>query len=172
MRFAVRLRALVFTAFVGGQAAPTPESIPPRPYVSATPAIQAGDFELICTVYNGGPPGMPSDAPAIPLSFDPRFEIGARVESVAFGTTPWPPGRLLRFLIHSPTRTFGGYGFSGRRYRLRFRQKISKGSPEFSLIYLAAEPADSEGRTSAVLSPRHFLAVPRLNSSNHMILDA
>jgi hypothetical protein len=83
-----------------------------------------GDFTVICTLFAKDPPGRVSRAD-IPITYDPRFLIGARVETVTLGASPWKAGESLRFMIHSPTLMLGGE-FDGQRYAMtfsRFRPK-------------------------------------------------
>jgi hypothetical protein len=77
------------------------------------------DFVVVCTLFNGPPKGGKVILPDIPITYDPRFVIGARVERVDFGKPPWPVGTFLNFLIHSPTMLFGGAP-SGEQFLLTF----------------------------------------------------
>jgi hypothetical protein len=79
-----------------------------------------GDFILICTIYENDPPGATPPIPQVPITFDPRFVVGARVENVLSGPSPWKKGTVLRFLIHSPTLMFVGVNPDGKRYEMTF----------------------------------------------------
>jgi hypothetical protein len=80
---------------------------------------KAGDFMVVCTLYNGPPKGGKVELPEVPITYDANFIIGARVEFVKFGNSPWPVGTLVNFLIHSPTLLLG-WEFSGKQYTLTF----------------------------------------------------
>lgn len=92
----------------------------PRPQSITRYQPKAGDFSILCTLFNGPPPGQKNSPSPIPITYDPHFIMGAQLESVTLGTSPWPIGSKVQFLIHSPSLLFGGYGFSGRRYVLTF----------------------------------------------------
>lgn len=77
------------------------------------------DFAVICTLFNGPPKEGKVTLPNLPITYDANFVIGARVEGIEFGKSPWPAGTLLNFLIHSPTLTFGNR-FDGERFVLTF----------------------------------------------------
>jgi hypothetical protein len=81
-----------------------------------------GDFTIVCTLFNHD--RLPSDLkvrlPDIPITYDAHILVYARVEKVSRGKSPWPPGTALRFVIHSPSLMFGGYGFSGKQFSLTF----------------------------------------------------
>ena len=103
--------------------APTPAASLPRR--TATPerskyVPRPGDFTVVCTLFSGPPPDAKLILPDIPITYDAHIIVGAKVEAVTLGTSPWPPGTALRFLIHSPSLMLGGYGFSGRRFALTF----------------------------------------------------
>ena len=74
---------------------------------------------MVCTLFNGTPPSGKVVTPDLPITYDPHFVVGARVESVVQGKAPWPPGTSLRFLIHSPSLMLPA-SFSGQRFRLTF----------------------------------------------------
>lgn len=78
-----------------------------------------GDFAVVCTLFNGPPKTGKVELPDIPITYDAHFIIGARVERLDFGTSPWPAGTLVNFVIHSPTLLFGG-PFSGEQFKLTF----------------------------------------------------
>lgn len=78
-----------------------------------------GDFTVVCTLFNSDPPGRVSLSD-IPITYDPMFVVGARVEHVMLGTSPWKVGESVRFLIHSPTLMLGGYQFDGQRFSMTF----------------------------------------------------
>jgi hypothetical protein len=93
----------------------------PRPTARAIEKYLAkpGDFTIVCTLFKSDPPGKVFLAD-IPITYDPMFLIGARVEEVTFGTSPWKAGTSIRFTIHSPTLLLGGYRFDGQRYSMTF----------------------------------------------------
>ena len=78
-----------------------------------------GDFTVVCTLFKGDPPGKVS-LPDIPITYDPRFVVGARIDEVTLGSSPWKVGAVVRFLIHSPTLMLGGYQFDGRKVAMTF----------------------------------------------------
>lgn len=77
------------------------------------------DFAVVCTLFNGSPKDAKVELPDIPITYDAHFVIGARVERAEFGKSPWPVGTSLNFVVHSPTRLFGG-PFSGEQFVLTF----------------------------------------------------
>lgn len=95
-----------------------------------------GDFSVVCTLFSGPPPGARVTLPAIPITYDAHIIVGARVEAVTLGTSPWPPGTALRFLIHSP-----------RPHARRLQLLRSALRPHFF-----AFPADHERRSGVVRS--------------------
>ena len=78
-----------------------------------------GDFVVVCTLFNGRPPGATASTPTEPITYDPRFAIGARVERIALGESPWRAGVLVTFVIHSPTLLLGP-SFAGQQFALTF----------------------------------------------------
>jgi hypothetical protein len=106
----------------------------PRPQSITRYQPMAGDFSILCTLFNGPPPGQKNSPSPIPITYDPRFIIGAQLESVTLGTSPWPMGSTVQFLIHSPSLLFGGYGFSGRKYVLTF-SPFMPGTKDELLLY-------------------------------------
>jgi hypothetical protein len=78
-----------------------------------------GDFVVVCTLFKGRPPGASDSTPRLPITHDPRFDIGARVERVTLGESPWSVGDLVTFVIHSPTLTLGN-SFAGHQFALTF----------------------------------------------------
>src|SRR5262245_4474026 len=79
----------------------------------------ATDFVVVCTLFNGRAPGATPSTPKEPITYDPRFEIGARVERVTLGNSPWRPGDRVTFVIHSPTLLLSN-DFSGQQFELTF----------------------------------------------------
>ena len=77
------------------------------------------DFAVVCTLFNGPPKGGKVQLPDLPVTYDAHIVIGARVERLEFGKSPWPAGTLVNFVIHSPTTLFGGR-FSGEQFVLTF----------------------------------------------------
>src|SRR3954468_17111110 len=63
----------------------------------------ASDFVVVCTLFKSRAPGATASTPKEPITYDPRFEIGARVERVTLGKSPWRAGDRVTFVIHSPT---------------------------------------------------------------------
>ena len=82
--------------------------------------LKPSDFVLSATLFNGDPPGIKQSQPYVPITYDANIVIGARLEQIAVGKSPWPKGTLLRFLVHSPAMIFGGSGFSGPRFIMIF----------------------------------------------------
>jgi len=80
---------------------------------------KSGDFVVVCTLFSGRAPGATDSTPVEPITYDPLFEIGARVERVALGESPWRVGTAVTFVIHSPARLLPA-GFEGKQYRLTF----------------------------------------------------
>jgi hypothetical protein len=78
-----------------------------------------GDFVVVCTLFNGRPPGATASTPTEPITYDPRFAVGARVERIALGESPWRAGDLVTFVIHSPTLLLGP-SFAGQQFALTF----------------------------------------------------
>jgi hypothetical protein len=116
-------------------------------------ARKPGDFVIVCTLFNGPPPGPPPKLKEILITYDPRFVIGARVEEVSFGKSPWPKGETLSFLIHSPALMLGGYAFSGKRFSLTFSPFVPKSkedriwfNPETRQLLRWVEPLPEEIR--------------------------
>ena len=79
----------------------------------------SGDFVVVCTLFNGRAPGATDSTPEEPITYDPRVDIGARVERVVLGKSPWPVGSVVTFVIHSPALMLG-VGFEGKQYSLTF----------------------------------------------------
>jgi hypothetical protein len=109
---------LVAVFALGASSVPVPTA-PPARQVRPKYVPKAGDFAVICSLFMKDPPGH-VNLPDIPITYDPRFLIGARVEQVTLGSSPWKVGESVRFLIHSPTLTLGGYPVDGQRYVLTF----------------------------------------------------
>ena len=86
---------------------------------------QLRDFILICTIYEHDAPGAKPPIPEIPLNFDSRFVIGARVEKVLSGPSAWSEGQAVRFLIHSPTLMFVDQNPDKKQYRMTFSSNTS-----------------------------------------------
>jgi hypothetical protein len=110
------LAGFVLVTFAGLATAEEPRAERPK-Y-----ELQPGDFTIVCRLFN--PDQVPADfkvsLPDIPITYDARILLNARVESVAAGESPWPPGTALQFVVHSPTLMSGGYGFSGAQFSLTF----------------------------------------------------
>ncbi len=80
---------------------------------------QPGDFTLVCTLFKGPAPGSSLQAPVVPITYDPRFQIGARIERVTRGIAPWRVGQIVTFVIHSPSLLLPG-NFAGQQFVLTF----------------------------------------------------
>ena len=65
------------------------------------------DFAIVCTLFNGPPKGAKVELPDVPITYDAHFVVGARVERLEFGNSPWVVGTSLNFVIHSPTILLG-----------------------------------------------------------------
>lgn len=89
----------------------------PRPPAKYAP--KPTDFAIVCTVFNGPPKGGKVELPDLPITYDAHFVLGARVDRLEFGKSPWPVGTLLNFVVHSPTGLFGGR-FSEEQFVLTF----------------------------------------------------
>jgi hypothetical protein len=77
------------------------------------------DFVVVCTLFKGRAPGSTEATPTEPITYDPRFEIGARVERIALGEPPWRVGDRVTFVIHSPSLLLGSR-FVGEQFELTF----------------------------------------------------
>lgn len=80
---------------------------------------QRGDFVVVCTLFKGRAPGATDSTPLEPITYDPHFEIGARIERVHLGDSPWRVGNVVTFVIHSPTLMLG-HNFAGKQFKLTF----------------------------------------------------
>ena len=87
----------------------------PRPKYSRKPS----DFTIVCTLFNGPLNHAKARRPDVPVTYDAHFVIGARVERVESGQSPWTVGTLVNFVVHSPT-TLLGHRFSGEQFVLTF----------------------------------------------------
>lgn len=77
------------------------------------------DFAVVCSLFSGRAPGARASTPKEPITYDPRFEIGARVERITLGKSPWRPGDRVTFVIHSPALLLPS-DFSGQEFELTF----------------------------------------------------
>ena len=77
------------------------------------------DFVIVCTLYKGRAPGATASTPKEPITYDPRFEIGARVERVTLGESPWRAGDRVTFVIHSPASLLPS-DFAAQEFELTF----------------------------------------------------
>jgi hypothetical protein len=75
------------------------------------------DFVVVCTLFEGRAPGATASTPREPITYDPRFDLGARIERVTLGKSPWRAGDLVTFVIHSPSLLLG-HTYSGRQFVL------------------------------------------------------
>jgi len=80
---------------------------------------KASDFVVVCTLFKGRAPGATASTTKEPITYEPRFEIGARVERVTLGESPWRAGDRVTFLIHSPTLLLPS-DFAGQEFELTF----------------------------------------------------
>lgn len=80
---------------------------------------KSGDFVVVCTLFKGRAPGASASTPKEPITYDPRFDLGARIERVTMGNSPWRVGDLVTFLIHSPSLLLAD-NYSGRQFALTF----------------------------------------------------
>ena len=109
----VRVLCLVVLISFLVQGAPGAET---RKYVP-----KKDDFTVVCTLFNGKPPDIKEGPPYIPITYDPNIILGARIEGVTFGSSPWQPGTSVQFLVHSPALLLGKYAYSsGHRFALTF----------------------------------------------------
>jgi len=99
------------------------------------------EFVVVCALYTA------SDVEGrklakVPITYDPRFAILAKVEEVVAGSAPWRPGEKVLFLIHSPALMFGRYRFGGERFRFTFQDLgTSAKDCRYCVAKLASEPA-------------------------------
>ena len=80
---------------------------------------KSADFKVVCTLFKGRAPGATASTPREPITYDPRFELGARIERVTLGNSPWRVGDLVTFVIHSPSLLLGG-AYPGQQFVLTF----------------------------------------------------
>lgn len=111
--------------------------------------LKPGDIVIVCTVFKGRAPGTTVSTPREPITYDPRFDVGARVERVIVGKSPWRVGDLVTFVIHSPTLMLGD-SFSGRQFQLTlspFSPRTDNDrvwfEPETRYLLQWAEPVDT-----------------------------
>src|SRR5262249_31413268 len=76
-----------------------------------------GDVVVVCTLFKGRAPGAADSTPVEPITYDPRFDIGARVDRVVLGQSPWRVGSVVTFVIHSPALLLSA-NFEGKEYAL------------------------------------------------------
>jgi len=132
----VALAAVVMASHAAG------EQNGPRSAYEAKP----GDFVLVCTLFKGPAPGATDSTPTEPITYDPHFDIGAHIERVSLGESPWRAGDLVTFAIHSPTRllgpTFAGQQFTLTLSQFRSRTKSDKlwFDPETRYLLTKIEP--------------------------------
>lgn len=81
--------------------------------------LRPSDFMVVCTLFNGPAPGSTASTPKEPITYDPRFEIGARIERVTLGKSPWRAGDRVTFVIHSPAILLRN-DFSAQQFELTF----------------------------------------------------
>ena len=107
----------IFVAAFAAMAIASP--VAPKTDQRATYKPKSGDFVAVCTLFKGRAPGASASTPKEPITYDPRFELGARVERVTAGDSPWRVGDLVTFLIHSPSLLLGD-NYSGQQFALTF----------------------------------------------------
>ena len=110
------------------------------------------DFIVVCTLFKGRAPGASDSTPRLPITYDPRFDVGARVERVTLGESPWRIGDVVTFVIHSTTLTLGNR-FAGQPFALtfsHFRPTTKTDNvwfdPETRYLLRWAEPAEEVKR--------------------------
>jgi len=86
---------------------------------------KSGDFVIVGTLFKGRAPGATASTSTEPITYDPHFEIGARVERVTLGQSPWRVGDLVTFVVHSPVSLLGS-AFSGQQFALTFSPFVPK----------------------------------------------
>jgi len=92
-----------------------------------------------------------TNVPTIPLTFDARIAMRAEIESVVLGTCAFKSGDRIVFLIHSPTRTMGGYWFDDKRFFLSLAPSDTENTDrEWDLIGIDW-PLDNPGPYPEVL---------------------
>jgi hypothetical protein len=84
---------------------------------NSTPEIPARTCILLVRLFNE-PFEDESAIPQIPLTFDAHIAIRAEVEETVSESCNFSAGDRAVFLIHSPTRTLGGYWFHDKRFYL------------------------------------------------------
>jgi len=80
---------------------------------------ERSDFVIVCTLFKGRAPGATASTLKEPITYDPRFEIGARVERVTLGKSPWRAGDRVTFVIHSPASLLPD-DFAAQEFELTF----------------------------------------------------
>jgi hypothetical protein len=63
-------------------------------------------------LFTGRLKGAKVQGPNLPITYDAHVVVGARVDRLEFGKSPWPVGTSLIFVVRSLTRLFGSR-FSG-----------------------------------------------------------
>jgi hypothetical protein len=106
--------AAALTVLAAGAQGTAPDKGQRTPY-KPTPS----DFVVVCTLFKGPAPGATALTPKEPITYDPQFQIGARVERVTLGKSPWRAGDRVTFVIHSPTLLLSN-DFSGQEFELTF----------------------------------------------------
>lgn len=83
-------------------------------------ASTVGEFEVVATTFNPSA-AIPEGIPQYPVTDDANMVILLRIEEILAGDSPFTEDQQVGLLVHSPAMMFGGYGFSGRRFRLQVR---------------------------------------------------
>lgn len=100
------------------------------------------EFVVVCALYTASDVELRKLA-KVPITYDPRFAILAKVEEVVEGSAPWRPGEKVLFLIHSPARMFGQARFGGERFRFTFQDLVSSAKDcRYCVVKLARESVE------------------------------
>jgi hypothetical protein len=118
-------------------------------WISAAPTPEES-CTLLVRLFND-PFEDETTVPTIPLTFDARIAIRAEVEGVDQGDCGFSRGDRAVFLIHSPTRTFGGYWFHDKRFFLTIKPSDSENTAREWDLTGIDWPLDNPGPQSEVL---------------------
>jgi hypothetical protein len=67
----------------------------------------------------------------IPVDFDPRFALTARIESVGPAATNFTVGAIVAFAIHSPSLLFGEEAKKGKTCDFSVQREITHGKTSY-----------------------------------------
>ena len=108
----------------------SPSAAAPSPSAPA-----ARTFDLCATVTR--PPSLPTASDATkqvwPVGSDPRYLVELRLLTLV-GTAPFAAGDVVRFLIHSPARTFGETPRRNERVCLRAHVQATATTTTFLVL--------------------------------------